>query len=290
MNFSTHPRGSTALWSRRSLLMAAVWPALVAAQKPPELLLAMDAGPGIDPSRYLVSEKYDGVRALWDGRQLRLRGGGAANAPAWFTARLPSQPLDGELWLARGRFDALSAIVRKDKPLDEDWRQVNYMLFELPDAPGPFSERAERLKALAARADWPPLQAVVQRRVADRTALRRLLDEVVSAGGEGLALHLADAPYRTGRGDALVKLKPVQDDDAVVIGYEPGKGKYAGQLGALTVRSPEGRVFHIGSGLSDAQRSSPPPLGSTVTYRYRGLTSQGLPRFASFLRLREAGL
>jgi len=276
--------------SRRAVLLAATWPVLGAAQPAPELLLARDAEPQVDPARYLVSEKYDGVRALWDGRQLRLRGGGAAHAPAWFTAHLPAEPLDGELWLARGRFDALSAIVRKDKPVDDDWRQVKYLLFELPGAPGPFSERAERLQALAARAAWPPLVAVAQRRVADRAALQRLLGEVVSAGGEGLALHLADAPYRTGRSEVLLKLKPVQDDDAVVIAWQPGKGKYAGQLGALTVRRADGRVFQIGSGLSDALRADPPPLGSTVTYRYRGLTPQGLPRFASLWRLREPGL
>ncbi|HSI61116.1 MAG TPA: DNA ligase, partial [Ideonella sp.] len=249
-----------------------------------------EADARIDPRPYLVSEKYDGVRAFWDGRQLRLRGGGAVKAPGWFTAPLPPQPLDGELWLARGRFDALSAIVRKEAPVDGDWRQLKYMVFELPGAAGSFAERAERLRALAARSAEGPLVAVEQQRLADRAALQRRLDEVVRAGGEGLVLHRADAPYSTGRSDVLLKLKPVQDDEAVVIGHQPGKGKYAGQLGALTVRSTEGRVFQIGSGLSDAQRADPPPLGATVTYRYRGLTPQGLPRFASLLRLREPGL
>ena len=65
-------------------------------------------------------------------------------------------------------------------------------------------------------------------------------------------------------------------------------GKFAGKLGALLVEMPDGRRFRIGTGFSDVQRAVPPPLGSIVTYRYRGMTARGLPRFASFLRIREA--
>jgi DNA ligase-1 len=58
-------------------------------------------------------------------------------------------------------------------------------------------------------------------------------------------------------------------------------------VGALRVRDAEGRVFRIGSGLTAELRRSPPPLGSRITYRYRGQTSQGLPRFATFWRMRD---
>ena len=58
--------------------------------------------------------------------------------------------LDGELWLARGRFEALSGIVRKTEPQDDEWRQIKYMIFELPDAPGTFAERAQRIKEIVA--------------------------------------------------------------------------------------------------------------------------------------------
>ncbi len=101
-------------------------------------------------------------------------------------------------------------------------------------------------------------------------------------------LHLADAPYETGRSDALLKVKPWQDAEAVVIGHEPGKGRFVGQMGALRVRTTEGREFLLGTGFSDAQRLNPPAIGSTVTYRYRAETRTGLPRFASFLRVRHA--
>ncbi len=258
------------------------------AEPAPAMLLANEWQSGLDPARYLVSEKYDGVRALWDGRRLQLRGGGAVAAPAWFTERLPGHALDGELWIARGQFERVSGLVRTEAPNDEAWKAVKYMVFELPGAPGSFAERAAGIEAIVARANWPQLIAVRQFRVADRAELQHRLDAVVRAGGEGLMLHLAGAPYATGRSDVLLKLKPLQDAEAQVIAHQPGKGKYTGQLGALKVRTPDGRVFAIGTGFTDAQRAAPPAVGTTITYTYRGLTASGLPRFASFLRRRDA--
>jgi len=241
----------------------------------------------VDPAPYLVSEKYDGVRGHWDGQTLRYRSGRVVPAPAWFTARLPRTPLDGELWLGRGRFDELSGIVRKTEPVDAEWRQVRYMVFELPSAAGTFTERAARIHELAAQAAWAQLVAVEQTPIADRNALRQRLSATVAQGGEGLVLHLASAAYRPGRSDALMKLKPELDTEAVVVAHHPGQGRYTGQLGALEVRAPDGRQFLIGTGFSEAQRRDPPAIGSVVTYRYRDLTSTGLPRFASFLRVRD---
>jgi len=254
---------------------------------PSPLLLANEIGPQIDPAKYLVSEKYDGVRALWDGKTLRFRSGRAVNAPAWFIAKLPAPALDGELWLARGRFEVLSGIVRKTEPQDDEWRQIKYMIFELPDARGTFAERVRRIREIVASTQWPELVAVEHFRVADRAALKRKLDEVVRGGGEGLMLHLADAAYVTGRSDVLLKLKALQDTEAVVIEHMPGKGKYKGMLGALRVQTPGGKKFLIGTGFTDAARKNPPPVGTTITYTYRGLTNTGLPRFASYLRVRE---
>jgi DNA ligase-1 len=258
-------------------------------QRPPALLLARVAGPQVAVERYLVSEKLDGVRAFWDGERLRFRSGAPLAAPDWFVHALPAQQaLDGELWLARGRFDALSGLLRQEHGLaDPLWRSVSYRLFELPDAPGSFAQRVAALQTLVAAANAPHLRVNEQHRVANHTELQRWLAEVVAGGGEGLMLHLADAPYVTGRSEVLLKLKPQADAEAVVIAHLPGKGRHAGRLGALQVRSEDGRVFALGSGLSDAMREAPPPVGSTVVYRYSGLTSAGLPRFATFWRVAE---
>ncbi len=251
------------------------------------LLLAVDAAPDIHPEGFLVSEKFDGVRALWDGRQLRTRGGNTVAAPPWFLQRLPPVALDGELWLRRGRFEALSGAVRRQKPDEAEWRQIRYMVFELPGAPGPFTERAAALARLAREAGFSGLQATPQDMLPDRAALQRRLQEVTDQGGEGLMLHRADASYLTGRSPVLQKLKAVHDADAVVLGAVPGRGRHAGRMGALRMQTPDGRQFLLGTGFSDAQRDAPPAPGTVLTYTHRGTTEGGLPRFASFLRVRE---
>ncbi len=269
------------------LLGLALMQPILADAEAPAILLANVYHRQIDVSRYLASEKLDGVRAIWDGQAMRFRSGKVINAPGWFLAGLPQQPLDGELWIARGQFERVSGIVRRDIPDDAAWRDVRYMIFELPGAPGTFSERAEQIRLLVRQAKVPWLFQIKQFFPVDRSNLKKRLDEVVRAGGEGLMLHLADAPYETGRSDVLLKIKPWQDAEAVVIGHLPGKGRFAGMLGALRVRMPEGKEFLLGTGFSAAQRREPPALGATVTYRYRDLTSKGQPRFASFLRIRD---
>ncbi len=268
----------------RRLFMAGLASWALPSGATPALMLARDANLDIDPAGYLVSEKVDGVRAVWDGRTLRFRSGLPVNAPAWFLARLPEQPLDGELWLERGQFEVLSGIVRKSLPVDTDWRALRYQLFDQPGAAGTFAERAENIRGVARATGWSQLLAVPQATMAHPAALRRRLDEVLRAGGEGLMLHRADALWQSGRSSALFKLKPMHDAEAIVVGHVAGQGKHAGRLGALQVRTPQGREFLIGTGFTDAQREAPPSEGSSVTYRFRGLTATGLPRHASFLR------
>lgn len=254
----------------------------------PPLLLANVLHAGTDVTQYWVSEKLDGVRAIWNGSELHFRSGRQVHAPAWFTEAFPPQPLDGELWVGRGDFDRLSGIVRKDQPNDSEWRQVRYMLFELPEATGTFSQRIEQMQEIVTKAQIPWLQVIDQFRVRDREELQQRLAKVLKQRGEGLMLHRADALYATGRSDDLLKLKPWLDAEATVIEHVPGKGKYHSMLGALRLEMPNGARFNLGTGFSDAVRRNPPPVGALVTYRYRELNPNGLPRFASYLRVREA--
>ena len=250
-----------------------------------DVLLAVNAPAHFDPAKYLISEKLDGVRALWDGNLLRFRSGRTIAAPAWFLAKLPKTPLDGELWLGRGKFDALSGMVRKAQPVDAEWEQVRYMVFELPQGAGTFAERAALLKLVVRGAAWSQLQGVEQFRIPTLAVLRDRLKAVNAAGGEGLMLHLASAPYTTGRSDVLLKYKSLADAEAEVIGHVPGKGKYAGMTGALEVRAADGQRFRLGTGLSDEERKNPPSVGTIVTYTFRDVTPSGKPRFASYLRI-----
>lgn len=256
--------------------------------EPPALLLANGYEGDIEVGEYWVSEKLDGVRGRWTGRELITRNGHALTAPAWFTANWPDVALDGELWIGRGQFDLLSGTVRTQKADDAAWRKVRFMVFDLPQSDAPFSGRVQEIARLLQRANIAWLQPVAQFRVADAAELDARLEEIVAAGGEGLMLHHQDALYRAGRSDDLLKYKLHDDAEARVIAHLPGKGKYEGMLGALLVETHEGVRFRVGSGLSDAQRAAPPAIGSWITYRYNGLTSKGLPRFPRFVRLREA--
>ena len=254
----------------------------------PALMLAKSWQAGLDSRAYLVSEKLDGVRAYWDGKVLHFKSGRVITAPAWFTAALPKTALDGELWMGRHSFDRLSGIVRRTVPVDAEWREVRYMIFDLPGAAGTFTERSARLIALleSSAVDW--LRPVPQFRVADSAALQAQLKSTVASGGEGLMLHLAQANWQPGRSADLRKLKLVPDEDARVVAHIGGKGKHAGRMGALLLETPEGKRFALGTGFTDAQREAPPAVGAFVTYRYRDRTPVGLPKFASFLRVREA--
>ncbi len=252
----------------------------------PAVVLANVWDPSIDPTGWWMSEKYDGLRGYWDGRRLWTRQGNLINAPASFLAELPPDvALDGELWIGHGKFEETVSIVRSETP-DDRWKRVHFMVFDAPQAKGTFEERIQFL-----RATFPEgnrfIRVVAQARCQGVAQLLAERDRVVKMGGEGLMLRQPLSAYEAGRSPTLLKVKPYDDAEATVIAYEPGKGKFAGKLGALRVRTDDGREFSIGSGLTEAERESPPPLGTVITYRFRGLTAKGMPRFPSFLRIRR---
>jgi len=264
-----------------ALCFSAFPSSLLAAGSAPPLMLANLYRADISLAEYWVSEKFDGVRGYWDG-------GEPINAPSWFIADWPQIPLDGELWAGRGRFARAVSTIRQAQPDDVAWREIKFMLFDLPAHPGSFSERDAELERVAASINQPWVRHVKQSRVRNVAALRATLARVVKQGGEGLMLHRGSALYRAARSDDLLKLKPYLDAEARVVAHLPGQGKYAGMLGALEVETEAGLRFKLGSGLSDAERRAPPALGCWVTYRYNGFNAKtGIPRFARFLRLRS---
>jgi len=261
-------------------------------QSPPALQLANSYHQNISIQDYWVSEKLDGVRAYWDGHQLISKQGHVFYPPAWFIENFPAFPLDGELWLARNTFEKLSGIVRKHKPIDSEWERVSYQIFDLPRSDKPFNERLAVLKKYFSQKELPSwLKLIEQYKVNSHEDLMVQLDRIVELGGEGLMLHLGRSYYHGARDNELLKLKRYFDAEARVISHISGKGKYKGVMGSMLVEATnklqKSLRFKIGSGFSDAQRRSPPPIGSIITYKYFGLTNHNKPRFASFMRLRN---
>lgn len=265
-------------------------PALPSAS--PSLMLANVYRPGVALADYWVSEKFDGVRGYWDGQQLWTRGGERVAAPAWFTAGWPPVAMDGELWAGRGQFGKALSTVRQQTPNDSAWRVMRFMVFDLPAQGGPFTDRIPVLNGVVSQIDQHWVQAVVQLKVTSPQALQLLLAQTVKNGGEGLMLHRGASLYKGLRSDDLLKLKTHEDAEATVVAHVPGQGKYAGKLGALLLEMPAldgqpAQRFKLGTGFSDAQRQNPPAVGLRVTYRFRGMNDSGIPRFASFVRIRE---
>ena len=251
----------------------------------PNLLLANVWNPSIDPTGWWMSEKYDGLRAYWDGQKLWSRKGNLIHAPDYFLVELPRDiALDGELWIGYGKFEETASIVRSETP-DDRWKRVHFMVFDAPQAKGTFEQRMQFLRETVLEGNRF-VRIVAQERCQGVAQLLAERDRVVRQGGEGLMLRQPESAYEPGRSPTLLKVKPYDDAEATVIAHEPGKGKFAGKLGALRVRTDDGREFSIGSGFTDAERESPPPVGTVITYRFQGLTAKGLPRFASYLRVR----
>ncbi|MCW8996431.1 MAG: DNA ligase [Psychromonas sp.] len=256
------------------------------AATPPKVQLATLYHQDINIQEYWISEKLDGVRAYWNGKNLISRQGNIFNAPLWFSKEFPETPLDGELWIKRGQFAEVSGIVRRQKENDQAWQKISFMIFDLPASPENFSKRIQKMQDIVKTSNSPYLKMIEQKKVKNNTELQQLFNEVLNNGGEGLMLHRGTAYYQKKRSKDLMKLKKYQDAEAVVLQHLPGKGRNSGRLGAILVKTEEGIIFKIGSGFSDFQRENPPPIGTTITYQYIGKTKNGVPRFASFMRIR----
>lgn len=117
--------------------------------------------------------------------------------------------------------------------------------------------------------------------------MKEELRRVEALGGEGVMMRRPGSHYEVGRSHSLLKVKTFHDAEAIVVGHQPGTGKHKGRLGALLVQMPNGTGFAVGTGLSDAERNSPPPIGSIITYRYQELSDGGVPRFPSYVGVRH---
>lgn len=243
-----------------------------------------------DPTGWWMSEKHDGMRAYWTGSELYTRENNPIHAPKWFTDALPPIALDGELTLGRGTLQRTVSVARKDHPIDSEWRRIQYNLFDGPELRGGFEQRIEALKRAVASSGASFLTVLDQTRCTGEAHLQRYMQAIVAGGGEGAMLRGPGSAYERRRSHQLLKVKPYLDTEARITGYEPGKGKHLGRLGAYWAVLLKGSKlpFKIGTGMSDAQRERPLAVGTVVTIKYNGLSDDGKPRTASFLRVHRS--
>ena len=254
---------------------------------PGEVMLAKPHKEAEDYTGWWMSEKLDGMRAYWTGSGLYSRNGKPVHAPKWFTDALPRMALDGELMTGRGQFNETISIVRKQTPVDSEWRRITFHVFDAPMQPGTCEERwAEMQQAVAG---IPFVSAVEQVRCSSKRHLAETRATVASLGGEGVMLRAPKSAYEHRRTGQLLKVKSFQDAEARITGYIPGEGKHAGRLGAyeaVLLSGPRSK-FGVGTGMTDAERSRPLPIGTIITIKFFELTPDGVPRFPSFVAARD---
>ncbi|EAK4846914.1 DNA ligase [Campylobacter coli] len=243
---------------------------------------------------YLMSEKLDGVRGIWEVGKFKTRQDNPIHTPSYFTYNFPSFKLDGELWIARAKFDEVSALIRSDSLDSSLWKSVTYNVFDVPNAceefkltPCTLSNRLKVLERYLQQNPNPYIKIIKQIPIKDQEHLKEFYQDIVFNKGEGVVIRKDLAPYEKGRSKNALKLKPYEDAECKVIAYTEGKGKFQGKIGALLCQMPNDRVIKIGSGLKDKDRENPPKIGSIVTYKFNGLTKNSLPRFPVFLRIRD---
>ncbi|WHP47945.1 DNA ligase [Mannheimia bovis] len=237
-----------------------------------------------DITGWVMSEKLDGVRGFWDGKQLISRQGYSLNPPDYFVKDFPPFAIDGELFSERGKFEEISATVRSAEP--KGWYKLKLYVFDVPNATGDLFERLSSLQKYLNQHPNAHIEIIPQIPIQDKAHLQQFYQDILAKGGEGVVVRNPNAEYIQGRSAQILKIKPVLDEECTVTAHHKGKGKYADKLGAVSCENHRGR-FRIGSGFKDKERENPPPIGSTITYKYRGLTESGKPRFATFLRVRE---
>ncbi len=250
------------------------------------LMLAKAYDKQIDVTGWLMSEKLDGVRGYWTGKQLLSKNGNILHPPKVFVQDLPPFPLEGELWGGRNSFEKTVSIVKKQQAHD-GWLHLKLAIFDVPNAPGGFTERMRKAEEWFSARPSPYAFIIPQNRVVDHNHLQQELTKIEELGGEGLIVRKAEALYTAGRSTEVLKVKNYQDAEAVVISHIPGKGKNEGRLGSILVELNNGKQFKIGSGFSDAERSMPPPIGSVITFKFYGKYQSGTPKFPSYLRIRH---
>lgn len=250
-----------------------------------EIMLAQVYTDNIDVTGWLVSEKLDGIRGYWDGERLLSKNGLSLHPSPAFTHNFPPFPLEGELWGGRGTFEKTVSIVKKQQPHD-GWLELNFAIFDVPQATGGFSRRLQKAK------DWFDNHSsrfafvLPQKTIKDNEQLKTELQRVEKLGGEGLIVRKPYTLYIRGRSREILKVKSFLDMEAVVLAHVPGKRRNQGRLGSLLVELPNKLRFKIGTGFSDEERKNPPPVGSNITFKYYGFYASGRPKFPSFQRIR----
>jgi len=235
-------------------------------------------------SGWFMSEKLDGIRAYWDGKKLYTRQGKEIFSPDSFTQNFPSFELDGELWIDRNKFEEIQSIVM-DKSPNKEWGKISYNIFEAPNSDGNFTNRLQKARSWFAEHPNANVKIIEQIPCKNKKHLENFLEEIIKKGGEGVVIKNPIAPYHAGRSSEVLKVKKFKDMEGEVVSINISKK--TGKIGSLTLKLANGKIFKLGSALNKHTVQDLPRIGDIVTFKYLALSSSGIPKFASFMRVRK---
>ncbi|WP_228712152.1 DNA ligase [Halarcobacter ebronensis] len=233
---------------------------------------------------WVMSEKLDGIRAYWDGKQFLTRKGKVIYVPKWFIKNFPNFELDGELYTKRDDFENIQSIVL-DKNPSKKWEEITYNIFEIPNAKGDFYKRLEKAKNWFEKNPNEKVKIIEQKKVKNEENLNSFFNEIVLNKGEGVIVKDPSKEYQAGRTPFVLKMKNAQDMEGEVIDINISEKTKV--LKSLVIKLENGITFNLGGGFTKEQRENPPKIGEIVTFKYFGFTKNGKPKFASFLHIRK---
>jgi DNA ligase 1 len=236
-----------------------------------------------DIDGWIMSEKLDGVRCVWNGKTMKTRNNNTFYPPKFFSENFPDEILDGELWMERAKFQETVSIVRKSYAHD-GWKNIKYVVFDGPELGGNFKTRLRKLEKIFKDNNSEYVQLHEHEVCKDKEHLDDEMKRVIALGGEGMMIRDPNSNYEYRRSDRMLKVKQAYDAEAVVLQKIKGTGRCSNMMGALLCRNNDGIEFKVGSGFTDVDRRNPPKLGSIITYKYYETTKSGKPRFPIYLR------
>ncbi|RXK00082.1 DNA ligase [Arcobacter sp. CECT 8986] len=234
---------------------------------------------------WYMSEKLDGIRAYWNGKNLLTKNGNKINIPKEFTKNFPKFKLDGELWTKRDDFENIQSIVLDKIPTNK-WNQITYNIFEVPNAKGDFLKRLSKAKIWFEKHPNKFIKFIPQIKCNSKKDLDKFLNKLVSQKAEGVIVKNGKLSYFKGRNNNILKVKKFFDKEGkvITINYDKNNTK---RMKSLQIKLGNGVIFNLGGGFTNKQRYNPPKVGTTVTFKYYGFTKNNKPKFASFLRVRK---
>jgi len=221
------------------------------------------------------------------------------NSLHYFFTQNPDTILDGELYNhdLRDDFEKIISLVRKQKPTPSDKAEASKLVqFHCYDYIETVMNQpyGYRMNQLAESDMYSYCVKYVPTNLVFRMDDARVYHAGNLANGyEGSILRL-DKPYQQKRSYNLQKFKDFQDTEALIVGYEEGKGKREGTLGKFLMQDDDGNKFGCPPGkgynykdLANILDNIGDYIGQRATFTYFERTQYGSYRHPLFKSIRN---